>query len=337
MNDDFKICICGGGNIAHSLVACFARQFEVTILTRKPGMWSVRISYQIGDELPAETTCKIHATSDASAVSEANLIVVALPRFAIVSELVQILPFLHEGQTLAFAPAPAGLDEIIKGPCAKGVDVVAFQRVPFISRIVEYGKSVRMGEPKTVHRLAVTNPEKMEYWKTLVERFIGGRVEFLSSFLSFTFSNSNPLLHPARLVELLEGGNNGSYAKCPMFYAEWGDLASELYVKADKEMAEVFRAYSPSAFEHDYESALAHYGVVSVRELTEKIRSIPPFKTIAAPWKTCDDRLWRPDFSSRYFTEDVPYGTKIIQQYAQRIGVAVPTIDYFVQRIERSF
>ena len=34
-----------------------------------------------------------------------------------------------------------------------------------------------------------------------------------------------------------------------------------------------------------------------------------------------------PDFSSRYFTEDFPYGLRIIHDQAQKHEIAVPTID----------
>jgi hypothetical protein len=40
-----------------------------------------------------------------------------------------------------------------------------------------------------------------------------------------------------------------------------------------------------------------------------------------------------PDFSSRYFTEDILLGTRIIQNYTRKVGIATPTIDYFISEI----
>lgn len=36
---------------------------------------------------------------------------------------------------------------------------------------------------------------------------------------------------------------------------------------------------------------------------------------------------WMPDFSSRYFTEDFPYGLKIIKDLAEKEGIATPCIN----------
>ena len=328
-NANIKVCICGGGNIGHSLVAAFGRYGDVGVLTRRPEEWSEHLRFQIADGVCEETKGHVIASSDASIISEASVIVVALPRFAIKQGLVKIEPFLHSGQALVFVPAPAGMEELVESMAKKGVEVIGFQRVPFISRIKEYGKSVGMGAVRSVHKIALSDNNKKGVWSEYFATKIGGGVEFLSSFLSFTFSNSNPLLHPARLVELLQ---RESYEKCPLFYAEWGDYASELYIAADKEMQKVFELCNPEAAQIDYESALTHYEVSNSSELTKKIRSIEAFKSIVAPYKKCDG-LWRPDFESRYFTEDVPFGTSVIQKYACKVDVNVPNIDFLVERL----
>ena len=107
----------------------------------------------------------------------------------------------------------------------------------------------------------------------------------------------------------------------------------ELYIAADREMREVMTKCPGIDFEHDYESALEHYGVKSAHELTEKIRSIPSFKSITSPMKE-ENGKWVPDFSSRYFTEDIEFGTKTIQAFARRVGVATPIIDKLITDVE---
>ena len=330
MLQDPKVCVCGGGNIGHSLVAAFGRYADVGILTRRPEAWARKLQYQIGSDVVYETNGRVIATDNPSIVKNASVIIIALPRFAIEEELSSIEPFLHQGQAVVFVPAPAGLESVAERLGKYGVEVVGFQRVPFISRIKEYGKFVGMGSVRPISKLAIPGVSKKEVWKKYFETAIGGKMEFLASFMSFTFSNSNPLLHPARLVELLQ---KEAYDSCPLFYAEWGDLASELYVAADDEMRSVFEACDLEAARLDYESALEHYGISNSNELTEKIRSIQAFKTIVAPYKKCEDDLWRPDFTSRYYTEDVPYGTCIIQQYARKVGISTPVIDMLISKI----
>lgn len=329
-----SICVCGGGNIAHSLVAAFGRFGDVLCLTRRPGEWFHNLSFRVGFGSVMETKGKVLAVSDPEIVSGADVVVIALPRFAVYDELNRIEPFLREGQAVVFIPAPAGLDDWIPRLARRTIEVVAFQRVPYVARIETYGRSVWLGDVRQVNRLAISDNSRKDHWKDFFERYIGGHVEFLNSFLTFTFSNSNPLLHPARLVTLLEGGNGGVYRKCPLFYAEWTIRASELYIQADREMKDAFEMYSKSAAMSDYESALAHYESADAIQMTEKIRSIPSLKRILAPWKAFKTGEWGPDYNSRYFTEDVPYGTKVIQQYARKVNVSTPTIDFFVDSIK---
>ena len=148
------------------------------------------------------------------------------------------------------------------------------------------------------------------------------------------FSNSNPLLHPSRLVELFKDWDGSPYESAPLFYADWTDESSKLYISADREMASAMRCYKEIDFERDYRDVLTHYGVGNYIELTRKIRSIPSFMSIKSP--LCKNGGgWVPDITSRYFTEDVPFGTRTIQEYARRVGVATPTIDFLIDAVSK--
>lgn len=332
MIEKVKVCIIGGGNIAHSLVAMFTSFDDVVCLTRRPEAWQEHIRYAIGNSEEVYAPFKVFTSADPSVVSQAELVIVALPRFAIDDAMSKIEPFLKQGQTLAFNPAPAGLDDLKDKIFTRGIDVIGFQRVPYVARIREYGHSVWLGECRKVTKLAFSNPDLAAKWIPYFHSVFGGCFDQLSSFLSFTFSNSNPLLHPSRLVELLRGGEKGVYHRCPYFYSEWTDASSELYVAADREMFAAFCAYSEEAARADYESALDHYESDSPKAMTQKLRSIESLKPILAPWKQTGN-LWSPDYSSRYFIEDIPYGTKIIQKYAKKAGIRTPTIDFLIDTI----
>ena len=326
-----KICICGGGNIAHSLAAVLSVSNDVSVLTRHPENWSSHLRCEQGLKHEIRQRGRpICATSDRRVVTDSECVIVALPRFAIKSVVDEIVGGVHHGQAVVFIPAPSGMDGIVERFSAMGVVTIGFQRVPFVARIIEYGKSIWISAVREVHRLAFSDMSDADKWKHFFERNFGGTVEYLSSFLSFTFSNSNPLLHPARLGVLLRGGD---YAQCPYFYAEWTDESSDMYVAADEEMHRVFEAYSSQAAKSDYESALAHYEVTCPKELTHKIRGIESLQAILAPWKKFADGMWRPDYESRYFTEDIPFGTKVIQDYARKIKVETPVIDSMIATV----
>jgi hypothetical protein len=41
----------------------------------------------------------------------------------------------------------------------------------------------------------------------------------------------------------------------------------------------------------------------------------------------CVEGGWIPDFASRYFTEDFPYGLRFIKELAEQHNIPTPTID----------
>ena len=257
-------------------------------------------------------------------VSAAELIFVALPQSAIEEALDRIVPHLSEGSTLAFVPAPARSVRYAELLASRGINLVGFQRVPYISRIVEYGRAVKISDDRDVYRIVVSDSSLTHAWEERCYLWFGGRAEYLSSFLTLTFSNSNPLLHPSRLVVLFKDWRYKTFQDNPPFYREWTDESSELYISADNEMREVMSRY-PIDMQKDYESVLDHYGVKTARELTIKLRSIPSFKTILSPMLQTVDG-WVPDFSSRYFTEDVQFGLSEMLRFADMAGVSVPTM-----------
>jgi hypothetical protein len=71
---------------------------------------------------------------------------------------------------------------------------------------------------------------------------------------------------------------------------------------------------------------LQHYGVEDAAALPRKISSIASFKGIPTPMLTTADGFV-PDFQSRYFTEDIPYGLLIIKGVAEITATATPAID----------
>lgn len=80
---------------------------------------------------------------------------------------------------------------------------------------------------------------------------------------------------------------------------------------------------------HDIIPVLEYYESTDAESLTTKIRSIPAFKGIPSPMLSTAAG-WVPDFSSRYFTEDIPWGTALICNLARQNGIPTPTLDSFV-------
>lgn len=322
--------------MAHSLVAVISEHEDVLCLTRRPKEWSSRLSYIQADAAEKVCSYQVLATDDPSCVGDAEIVFIALPKFAVYEELTKIEPWLRKGQTVCIVHAPSGLEKCVHDYAVRGIDLVGFQRVPYISRIREYGRSVSISDHRAEHRIVVSRPDIRDFWISFCRDYFHGRTCFLSSFWVFAFSNAGALLHPARMAEIFRNWDGSPLPRNPNFYSEWTDDSSRLYVDMDQEMLDVMSHYSQIDLSTDYESALDHYGVSDIPGLTAKIRSIPSFKNILSPLIKVDEG-WLPDKTSRYFTEDVELGTKVIQSYARDVGIAVPTIDEVIKSVTKVF
>ena len=140
-------------------------------------------------------------------------------------------------------------------------------------------------------------------------------------------SNSNPIIHIARICEIIQ--NNYPSNKQYLFYEQWGDAASKIALAMDNELKEVMRTLNAS----EYRDLLTHYQVSDYTELTHKIQSIPSFHGIIAPMIHVNGK-YHIDPNSRYIQEDLPYGTCFIKYIAQHLGIKTPNIDKAITQIQ---
>ena len=196
--------------------------------------------------------------------------------------------------------------------------------MPFIARVGEYGHSAHLLGYKSELKVAVENvptEEKLSFAEFLSEWF-ERKVTLLDNYFEASLSNSNPLLHPAVLYDMFAGDK--VYDRKIYLYREWSESAAELLIKMDEEffrlleVLPVRRGFLPTILDY-YESKDA-------ASLAAKLRSIPAFQNLEAPMKQ-GPTGWVPDYSSRYFSEDFPYGLKLICTLAHEKGVPVPTLD----------
>ena len=75
---------------------------------------------------------------------------------------------------------------------------------------------------------------------------------------------------------------------------------------------------------------LDYYESYDASSLTQKIRSIPAFQTITSPMKEVNGG-WIPDFSSRYFTEDFPFGLRFVVDLMLVHGISSSIVDAVYQ------
>ena len=321
-----KVCICGGGSLGHVIAGWSAARAkaQVSVYTSRPGEWvsDIVVDTPEGDKL----TGHIFKVSDdpREVVSPADVVLFCYPGYLIESTLKRLKPFFRKDAFIGSVFSSTGFFFDARKVLAPDQPLWGFQRVPFIARVGEYGHSAHLLGYKSELKVAVENvpTEEKQAFAEFLSEWFERKVTLLDNYFEASLSNSNPLLHPAVLYDMFAG--NKVYDRKIYLYREWSESAAELLIKMDEEffrlleVLPVRRGFLPTILDY-YESKDA-------ASLAAKLRSIPAFQNLEAPMKQGPTGLI-PDYSSRYFSEDFPYGLKLICTLAHENGVPVPTLD----------
>lgn len=322
-----KVCICGGGNLGHVVAGFLAAHSvcEVSLLTRHPEQWQqqLEITTPEGEVLKGEL--KNVSSDPKQVISHANIVLLCLPGFSLRETLQQIVPALTPGTAVGSIVSSTGFFFEAFELLPKTTPLFGFQRVPFIARTTAYGHSADLLGYKPSLHVAIEQAEDQESLRSVLEHLFATPVILMQSHYEVSLTNSNPILHPSRLYTLWRDWHEGMvYAEQPLFYEEWTDEASELLISLDREFQQLLRTLPVR--EGCIPTILDYYESTDALSLTKKLRSIQAFKGILAPMQKVKGGFI-PDFSSRYFTEDFPYGLRIIHDQAQKHEIAIPTIN----------
>lgn len=320
-----KICICGGGNLGHVCAGFLAnRGHQVSILTTKPERWNSEIEIAAPDGIFTGIISLI-SSDPKEVIPQAEMVLICLPGYAIHDELVKIKPFLSKETIVGSVVSSTGFFFEAFKVLPSDIPLFGFQRVPFISRIIDYGKKAELKGYKDTLHVAIENTFEKEPIRAELEMLFEKPVSIAESYYEVSLSNSNPLLHPARLYTMWKDWRPGIvYPRNPQFYTEWTMEASTLLIQMDDEFQHLLKALGlkPGCIP----TILDYYESTDAASLTQKLHDIKAFQGIPSPMKEVEGG-WIPDFSSRYFTEDFPYGMRFIVETAHEQGVAIPTIE----------
>lgn len=269
-----------------------------------------------------------NVSSDPKAViSNADIIISTLPSQVFPVVLKSIEDYIREGTWIGVMPGSGGVEFYCKELIEKKKCVLfGFQRVHGISRIKEYGHSVYdLGKKKELF-IAAWPSSEVENVCCLMESLLKIKCTMLPNYLSVTFTPSNPILHTTRLYAMFKDYEEGVYwDRNIQFYSEWNNKASEMLLACDEELQNICNAIEGLDLK-DVLSLKEYYESDSIEKMTNKIRSIEAFKGIESPMIEVNGKFI-PDFKSRYFLEDYPYGLCIIKGFGDVVGIKTPSID----------
>lgn len=323
------ITICGGGSLGHVVAGWLSARNHaiVNILTGRPEKWQSDIVVDTPDEIILNGKISKISNKAEDVIPESDVVLLCLPGYVIAKQLEAIKPFLKASAYVGSVFSSTGFFFEALDILGNEQPLWGFQRVPFISRVNEYGKSAHLLGYKNSHNIAienVSNSKKVEF-AIMLQDWFERPINVLHNYFEASLTNSNPLLHTSRLYTMFGNENEGkTFDRMVYFYEEWTEAAADLYIKMDEEFFRLLKVLPVS--EGYLPRVLDYYESHDAKSLAAKLSSIQGFKGITSPMKQTD-KGWVADFESRYFTEDFPYGLRYIWQLAHEKGIECPNID----------
>jgi hypothetical protein len=321
------ICICGGGSLGHVIAGYLSSKnnISVNVLTQKPELWKKELIISTPEGNSLSGKLNIVSNNPEDVVKNTDIVLLCLPGFAIKEELLKIKPYIDSSTFVGTVFSSTGFFFEALEILENNVPLWGFQRVPFIARTEKYGEKARLLGYKNGLNIAIEQTEKKEEFRKLVEDMFDVPVKLLNNYYEASLTNSNPLLHTSRLFTMFGGKNEGiTYPQMILFYEEWTIEAAKLLIDMDREF---FTLLEHLPVEKNYlPRILDYYESYDADSLAKKLRSLQGLKGITSPMKEVENG-WVPDFQSRYFQEDFPFGLHYIWQLAHEYNVDCPNID----------
>jgi len=329
------ICVIGGGNIGTTLSAELAYlnpEKSVRLLTSKPDSFNKTL--EVIDVEQATSffgTLDVISDDPGKVVADADVIFITTPSFLIEGTLQKIKDYVKADAFVGVIPGSGGCEFYWKQHFDESCTLFGFERVPYITRLAAYGKSVYLKSRKPHVTLASLPMNRLDTVCDVVSDICHVKCMKAANYLTITLTPSNPVLHTSRIYDLFcDASLESRFSKNIEFYSEWTDHASEIMLGIDSELQEMCKVLSGMDM-HGVVSLKIHYESPTVPDLTRKIRSIPSFRGIYAPFIPVSSGEFAIDANARFFTEDFPYGLCIIKGFCEICEIDTPYIDNVLQ------
>lgn len=323
-NQIHKICICGGGSLGIVCAGVFLQKgLKVDILTGHPNNWIKNICVTDNNGKIFKGSLNNISNDPQQVIPNSDLVFLTVPGFIIEKTLNEIKPFLDDDTIVGSVVSSTGFFFAAHRILNANQCIFGFQRVPFIARQREYGKSGDILGYKPMLNICIENSKNPNLINNL-EWLFNTPIQLLNNFYEASLTNSNPILHTGRLYSLWHNYKGESFPAQSFFYSDWTDEASELLIKMDDEFQLLLNALGLQ--QGAIPTLLEYYESNDASALTQKIKSIKAFQSIKSPMIKIKSG-WVPDFNSRYFTEDFPFGLRFIKGLAEQHHIDTPNIN----------
>ncbi len=327
-----NVTIIGGGNIGMCLLGEISRVkgYDVTICASRPEEFAERI-YIVDDEKNLTYLSGSYTVTDNMeiAVSDADVTICTLPSFLRKHMVSVIKNHVKTGSFLGFFPGYGGAEFYCDDLLKKNVTIFALQKVPYVARTKERGKIAGLLSKKNILYVGAIPQRKTNEIATIIEDMLLVKCERLNNYMEATLLPGNPLLHTSgSYVYLKDYKERTFFPEQIYYYQTWTDEMSQVICDFSDEMMAVCEKIPIEL--SGVQSIQKYYESPTPQKLTKKFHSIPSFYPLTLPMIK-EEKGFRPDFSSRFYTEDFPFGVCIIKALALLADVETPTIDTILE------
>jgi len=190
----------------------------------------------------------------------------------------------------------------------------------------------------------------------MIEEIIGLTVKRYPSFVPITLTPTNPIMHNGRLMGMFgpEWKSKG-LNRMIKFYDETDEVSNYWLHKLDDENMAVARAVKeaiPGAVGalggcstdgtggdimniNNYLKWTYGPDITKWDTCKDAYQSNVQFHGVGSPMKEVSPGKWEPDFTNRYFQEDMPYGLMANKGMGELFGVPTPGMDAVIEWIQK--
>ena len=352
-----KLVVCGGGSSSHTLIPLLTdSNFEVSVYTSKPDKWSEIIELEwhnpegkVLDSYSGKIT--IASNNPADVIPTADYIVFCMPVHKYRQALHDIAPHINKEKNVFLGTiyGQGGwnwmVDEVKRKYNISNVVTFAFGLIPWICRIIEYGKKGVTYGPKAVNYAAVSpnsyfDQVNHELFEQVCYKWFGkGHTEQSENFLSLTLSVDNQIIHTSRCLGLYKvyGRTWQHQEDVPWFYRDYDDVSANLLADLDADYSKIRNSiisrHPEKRFTHmlDY-LALERFSYQSHNsDVKESFVNSQTLVSIKTPVIKNNNGLWEVDRNHRFFLDDIYYGNCIAKWMAEQLNIQTPTIDQILK------
>lgn len=345
--DKVQVTVVGLGNLGHVFLGLLSQHPELVVngLAVRPdraeafgravkAQGGVRVVRRDGEVLG-----KPHRVSadPVEVIPGSHLVLFCLPSHVEPEVLARVAPHLPDGALLGSIPGPGGFHwAATRALEAAGKRAVVFglASIPWMCKSDELGR-VRVLGQKTITGLAALPRERASLAAEVMSSLLGLPVVDIQNFLQIILNPANQLLHPAITRDLFEGWDGRPLDEAPLFYESISERAAETLERMSDEILELKAALLEGRPDLSLSAVLpidiairAAYGgdIADASSTRSIIATNRAYAGIRMPMVPLEGGL-APAFSSRFFTEDIPYGLVVLRGIADLVGVKMPATD----------